>query len=110
MFTIEPPPDSLISGAQVWMPRRVPVTLISKILFHSSISDHRDLRAALIGAQLSGLLLMRYLFKVSPLAAADPTVLISAVAPTIQLYLTGDLIGMVDPTAKSSRRSRKPSR
>ena len=37
-LTIEPPPDSLISGAQVWMPLRVPVTLISKILFHSSMS------------------------------------------------------------------------
>jgi hypothetical protein len=38
MLTIEPPPESLMSGAQVWMPLRVPVTLISKILFHSSIS------------------------------------------------------------------------
>jgi hypothetical protein len=72
--------------------------------------DHRELRAALIGAQLSGLLLMRYLFKVSALATVDPTVLISAVAPTIELYLTGDLGGRVDPTTMSNRRSRKSSR
>ena len=38
ILTIEPPPESLISGAQVWMPRRVPVTLISKILLNSSMS------------------------------------------------------------------------
>ncbi|MBV8711784.1 MAG: IS66 family transposase zinc-finger binding domain-containing protein [Solirubrobacterales bacterium] len=35
---IEPPPESLISGAQVWMPRRVAVTLISKIRFQASMS------------------------------------------------------------------------
>jgi SAM-dependent methyltransferase len=38
MLTIEPPPESLISGAQVWMPRRVAVTLISKTLLSSSMS------------------------------------------------------------------------
>jgi hypothetical protein len=32
MLTIEPPRESLISGAQVWMPRSVPVTLMSKIV------------------------------------------------------------------------------
>jgi hypothetical protein len=38
MFTIEPPPESLISGAQVWMPLSVAVTLISKIPFQASMS------------------------------------------------------------------------
>jgi len=33
--------------------------------------DHREPRAALIGAQLSGLLLMRYVFKVNVLTAVD---------------------------------------
>jgi AcrR family transcriptional regulator len=65
------------------------LVLVSEV----AAEDHRELRAALIGAQLSGLLLMRYLFKVSALAAVDPTVLISAMAPTIELYLTVDLTG-----------------
>ena len=55
--------------------------------------DARDLRAALIGAQLSGLLLTRYLVPVAAVAAADPGVLIAAVAPAIDQYLTGDLPG-----------------
>ena len=38
MLTIEPPPESLINGAHVWMPRSVPVTLISNTLFSSSMS------------------------------------------------------------------------
>jgi len=81
------------------------LTLVSQV----AAEDHRELRAALIGAQLSGLLLMRYLFKVSVLAAVDPTVLISAVAPTIELYLTGDLTRMVGPPANKKPRPRKPS-
>lgn len=49
------------------------------------------LRAALIGAHLSGLLQARYLFKVRALAATDPALLIDAAAPLIEHYLTGDL-------------------
>jgi hypothetical protein len=68
------------------------LVLVSEV----AAEDHRELRAALIGAQLSGLLLMRYLFKENALAAVDPTALISAVAPTIELYLAGELTGMVE--------------
>ena len=53
--------------------------------------DRRELRAALIGAHLSGLRLARYLFKVHALAAVDPATLIDAAAPVIEHYLTGDL-------------------
>ena len=53
--------------------------------------DQRELRAALIGAHLSGLLLARYLLKVDALAAASPTALIDAATPVIDHYLTGDL-------------------
>jgi AcrR family transcriptional regulator len=81
------------------------LALVSEV----AAEDHRELRAALIGAQLSGLLLLRYLFKVSAMTAVDPTVLISAVAPTIEQYLTGDLNGGVDPPANGSRPSRQPS-
>jgi AcrR family transcriptional regulator len=53
--------------------------------------DDRDLRAALIGAQLMGVVLTRYLFKTDTAVSADPAVLVAAVAPAIDHYLTGDL-------------------
>jgi AcrR family transcriptional regulator len=82
------------------------LALVSEV----AAEDHRELRAALIGAQLSGLLLMRYLFKVRGLAAVDPVALISATAPAVELYLTGDLNSSVESPASRRRRSRKPSR
>ncbi|HKH87658.1 MAG TPA: TetR family transcriptional regulator [Acidimicrobiales bacterium] len=50
-----------------------------------------ELRASLVGSQLIGLAMMRYVVKVEPLASADPRTVVVAVAPTIQRYLTGDL-------------------
>ena len=44
---MDPPPESFISGAQVWMPRTVAVTLISKVLFHSSMSISGNMFSAL---------------------------------------------------------------
>ena len=63
------------------------LTLVDEIV----VNDQRELRAALIGAHLSGLLLARHLFKVHALAAADPDHLVDAAAPVIEHYLTGDL-------------------
>ena len=53
--------------------------------------DQRELRAALIGSHLGGLMLARYLLKVPGAAAAAPEELIQAVGPTVQRYLTGPL-------------------
>lgn len=49
------------------------------------------LRTALIASQISGLALMRYVLGVEPLASAPPEVVVAAVAPTIQRYLTGEV-------------------
>jgi AcrR family transcriptional regulator len=46
------------------------------------------LRATLVGSQLVGLGLLRYLVKVEPLASADADTVVAVVAPTIQRYLT----------------------
>ena len=83
--------------------RTAVLTLVDEIV----AEDHRELRAALIGAQLSGLLLSRYVFKVNAMAAVDPVVLIAAVAPTIERYLTGDLVGTVGLAAVGRRSSRQ---
>jgi AcrR family transcriptional regulator len=49
------------------------------------------LRATLVGSQMVGLVMARYVIRVEPLASADPETVVAAVAPTLQRYLTGDL-------------------
>jgi AcrR family transcriptional regulator len=53
--------------------------------------DRRELRVALIGSQLGGLMLARYILEVPGAAAASPDDLVQAVGPTVQRYLTGDI-------------------
>ena len=53
--------------------------------------DRRELRVALIGSQIGGLMLARYILKVPGAAAASPEDLVQAVGPTVHRYLTGDL-------------------
>lgn len=48
-------------------------------------------RATLIASQLSGLVLTRYVLKLSPMASAPTHWVVAAVGPTIQRYLTGEL-------------------
>lgn len=54
-------------------------------------ADRPDLRAALIGSQVVGLVNARYLVGIDALAEVDSDTLISAIAPVITHYLTGDL-------------------
>lgn len=49
------------------------------------------LRASLVGSQVIGLVLARYVIGLAPLAKADHDELVAAVGPTLQRYLTGDL-------------------
>jgi AcrR family transcriptional regulator len=53
--------------------------------------DRADLRAGLVGSQLFGMGLVRYVLKLEPLASADHATVIGAVAPNLQRYLTGPL-------------------
>lgn len=53
--------------------------------------DRRELRAALIGSHIGGLMLARYILKVPGAAVASPEDLVQAVGPTVQRYLTGDI-------------------
>jgi AcrR family transcriptional regulator len=47
------------------------------------------LRATLVGSQVIGLVMARYVIRIEPLASADPEDLIPVLAGTIQRYLTG---------------------
>jgi AcrR family transcriptional regulator len=49
------------------------------------------LRTALVGSQLAGLVMFRYIVKVEPVASAPVDTLVAAIAPTLQRYLTGEL-------------------
>jgi len=51
----------------------------------------RALRASLVGSQMIGLIMARYVVRVEPLASADPETVVAAVAPTLQRYLTGSI-------------------
>jgi len=51
------------------------------------------LRASLVASQMAGLAMVRYIVRVEPLASAPPDVVVAAIAPTVQRYLTGDIAG-----------------
>ena len=51
------------------------------------------LRATLAGSQFIGLLMARFVVGVEPLASAERDAVVSAIGPTIQRYLVGDLGG-----------------
>ena len=51
----------------------------------------RALRASLVGSQMIGLVMARYIVRVEPLASATVDQVVTAVAPTLQRYLTGSI-------------------
>lgn len=53
--------------------------------------DDPDRRMPLVASQVIGLILLRYVLEVEPLASMDPELVVATYAPTIQRYLTGDL-------------------
>lgn len=54
-------------------------------------SEDASFRGVLIGTQVAGLLIGRYILEIEPLAAADRESLIAAYGPTIQRYAYGDI-------------------
>jgi AcrR family transcriptional regulator len=58
---------------------------------HALGTDDAELRAALMGSQIVGLVMARYVVGVEPLASLSPEGLIARVAPTFQRYLTEPL-------------------
>lgn len=53
-----------------------------------------SLRGTLLASQIAGLIMIRYLIKVEPLASAPAEQIVAAVGPTIQRYLVGDVAGL----------------
>lgn len=57
-------------------------------------TDHEALRASLLASQVIGLAFIRYAAEVEPLATAEVDLVVAAIAPTLQRYLTGQLDGV----------------
>lgn len=50
--------------------------------------DNARLRATLAASQMVGLVMLRYIIRLEPLASADPDDLVQALGPTLQRYMT----------------------
>lgn len=53
--------------------------------------ERTPFRASLVGSQMLGLALTRYVLRIGPIAAASPAEVAAAIGPSIDRYLTGDL-------------------
>lgn len=53
--------------------------------------DRPDVRMPLVASQVVGLIVLRHLVQVEPIASLDDDALVAAYAPTLQRYLTGPL-------------------
>jgi hypothetical protein len=53
--------------------------------------DEPERRMPLVASQMIGLVMLRYVLAVEPLASAPPEELVAIYAPTLQRYLTGPL-------------------
>jgi AcrR family transcriptional regulator len=69
--------------------------LLSRELFGPIASilrvEDAELRATLVGSQISGLALARHVVGLEPLASTDADTLVAAIAPTLQRYLVEPL-------------------
>ncbi|WP_109505636.1 TetR family transcriptional regulator [Nocardioides speluncae] len=53
--------------------------------------DEPERRMPLVASQVIGLILLRYVLEVEPLASMDADLVVATYAPTLQRYLTGEL-------------------
>jgi Tetracyclin repressor-like, C-terminal domain len=49
------------------------------------------MRSGLIGSQMMGFALMRYVWKIEPIASMSEEDAVAAIAPSLQRYIDGDL-------------------
>ena len=73
------------------MVREFATTEILGRIVKAARGDNQDLRVTLLASQVFGLLIMRYIIKLEPLASAPPETVALAMGPTFQRYLTGPI-------------------
>lgn len=64
--------------------------VISQIVDNNAVS-HQRLRTTLIGLEVVGMLMVRYVIGIEPLASLRSEAVVKLVGPTVDHYLTGDL-------------------
>lgn len=70
-------------------------TIISRIMVGiPGPPEEVALRGNLVATQMVGLMLVRYVVKLEPLASASPEDVVRLLAPNVQHYLTGELDGL----------------
>jgi AcrR family transcriptional regulator len=74
-------------GARDSLRSFVTEALVGRVAMVLDVTD-AALRATLMGSQLVGLAIARYLLRIEPLASADAATVAAWVAPTLQRYLT----------------------
>ena len=77
-------------GAAAMLREFITEELVGQIAGRLGGADAR-LRATLVGSQLIGLAMARYIIRVEPLASAPAAQVVAAIGPTLQRYLTGEL-------------------
>lgn len=75
------------------MVREFATTEILGRIVKAARGDNQELRATLLASQVFGLLIMRYIIKLEPLASTAPETVARAIGPTFQRYLTGPIEG-----------------
>jgi AcrR family transcriptional regulator len=69
--------------------------ILRRIVQHLDVDPKEaPLRTTLAASQLVGIAMVRYIVRVEPLASAPREVLVSAIGPTLQRYLTGEVAGL----------------
>jgi len=53
--------------------------------------EDADIRASLVGSQVVGLAMARYIVGIEPLASLPPDAVVAAIAPNLQRYLVEPL-------------------
>jgi AcrR family transcriptional regulator len=67
-------------------------TIISRIMAGvPGTPDEVALRGDLVATQMVGLMMVRYVVRLEPLASAEPEDVVRLISPNVQRYLTGDL-------------------
>ncbi|GEL23244.1 TetR family transcriptional regulator [Pseudonocardia sulfidoxydans NBRC 16205] len=71
--------------------REFVATALAQRIVRPVAPDRHEMRAALCGTQIIGLGMIRYVLRLEPIASATHDEVVTAVAPTLQRYLTGPL-------------------
>jgi hypothetical protein len=71
--------------------------------------EDAELRATLVGALVVGLIVVRHIVGVEPLASLDADRLVAAIAPILQRYLVGELSGGENDATRRPASSTAPA-